>query len=208
VGSASGEKPPGPPSPDATLPPDQRAAKYAAQRADFDKKYQAWLQSDFVKSQDLRSLPQYPLNASYESGYGSLEEAADHAGMAVLGQVVSVDTGMGTHATFRVERTAKGTPSSTISFMQSGGIRPVPDFDHPSMAVSEAAPMLFPGDRAVLLLEPVGDTGQWRIQNFSGEYHSDSARKVHAVKDNHFHDVDGMSESEIMDRIDKHVHNK
>ena len=95
-----------------------------------------------------------------------------------------------------------------ISFVQNGGIRPDPDFDHPSLVVSEAAPMLFPGDRAVLLLEPADDKGHLRIQNFSGEYRSDLAKKVRSTPKNHFHDVDGMSESEIMDRIDKHVHNK
>lgn len=207
-GLASGEKPPGPPSPDASMPPDQRSAKYAAQEAEFNQKYQAWLQSDFVKSQDLRSLPQYPLLGEAVPGYHSLEEATDHASMAVLGQVVSVNTGEQTETTFRVERTAKGTASSTISFVQSGGIRPGPDFDHPVMGVDEAASMLFPGDRAVLLLEPADHNGHWRIQNYSGEYHSDSDRKVHSTPQNKFHDVDGMSESAIMDRIDKHVQNK
>jgi hypothetical protein len=198
-------KPGGPTDP---MPPDQRDAYDAALAADYDKKYQAWLRSDFVKSQDLRSLPQYPLLGEPVPGYDSLEEASDHAGMAVLGQVVSVNTGEQTETTFRVERTAKGTASSTISFVQSGGIRPEPDFDHAVMAVSEAAPMLFSGDRAVLLLEPVERNGHWRIQNFSGEYRSDPAGKVHSVRDNDFHDVDGMSESQLMDRIEMHLRNE
>jgi hypothetical protein len=126
--------------------------------------------------------------------------------MAVLGQVVSVNTGPQTETTFRVERTAKGSAASTISITQSGGIRPGEDLDHPVMAMSEFTPMLFPGDRAVLLLEPADKNGHRRIQNFSGEYRSDSARNVRSTHGNKFHDVDGMSESQIMDRIDKHVH--
>jgi hypothetical protein len=204
----SGGRPPKP-GPSDPMPPDQRDAYYRGLEDDADKKYQAWLQSDFVKSLDLRSLPQTFLNIDPAAGYNSLEEASDHADMVVLGQVVSVKTGPQTETTFRVERTAKGSAASTISITQSGGIRPGADLDHPVMAVSEFTPMLLPGDRAVLLLERADKEGpgHLRIQNFSGEYRSDSARKVRSTHGNKFHDVDGMSESAIMDRIQTHVRN-
>jgi len=199
-------KPPGPPSPDAAMPPDQRDAKYKALQEGYFKKFDEWLQSDFVKSQDLRSLPQSPLLGEPVPGYHSLEEAVDHADIVVLGKVVAVTTGTQTETTFRVERTAKGTPASTISFVQAGGIRPGADFDHPIMAVDEASPMLFPGDRAVLLLELLARTGRWRIQNYSGEYRTDPAGNISSTPQNRFHDVDAMTETQLLDRIEHHVH--
>lgn len=196
------------PDPDEGLTSDQRDAQNKASQAAFEKHFAEWINSDFVKSQDLRKLPQGEINASYDAGYATVEDSTDHADLAVLGTVESLQfSGYNTLTTFRVERSAKGSAPSTVTIMQQGGPMPSPDFDHPSLSVSGAAPYLFVGDRAVLLLQRTDKSDTYEIQNYSGEYRSTNGH-VKTIQNNQFHDIDNQSEDEIINRIESHAKNK
>ena len=193
------------PDPDAGLTNEQRDAAYRAASAEDAKQYAEWVQSDFVQSQDLGSLAQYPLLADYPAGSNSLEDAVDQADLAVLGSVKHVAPGTPIVTMFRIERIAKGAAPNVITIIQNGGIRTDGDYKHAVLAFDRSTPMLLTGDRAVLLLQhDPSDKNHYTIQHFSGEYRS-SAGRVTSVKGNGFHDVDGMSEKDLIDRIKKHA---
>jgi hypothetical protein len=162
-----------------------------------------WFASDFVRSLDLHSLPQSPSGADPARGYASLQESIDHADLIVLGQVESVrPTGL-LRTTFRVDRAVKGDPGRALTFDQVARLDPFPDWGHPQLVYSVDAPLLLPGDRALLMLEINPNVGPLII-NFSGEYRS-TAGRISTVKDNLFHDVDGLTENELLGRIYRYM---
>lgn len=206
----STDKPPRP-DPDAGMTHEQVEAAQEAHWNDFQSRFAAWETSDpVVNNPNWKTVPRMPRNGSSQPGYGSFEEATDHADLVILGHVINVRaSGFDTETTFAVERSAKGTSAPvTITIVQAGGLRPDNNYDQPAyLAFSEASPFLFAGDRAILLVSrsPVRE-GAYYIQAFSGEYPSTGGR-VHSVKGNKFNDVDNSTEGDLMDRADRHVRN-
>lgn len=203
--------------PDCGLTDKEIEAKHEAAWDAQQKRYREWIASDYVRGLDPRKLPQVETLVHLIPGWPSLVESVGHADLAVLGTVVKTTfVENGAETTFRVERTAKGSPSEHLTIHQWPQVEAAYDADHgglnykkAELTINPEAPMLFVGDRAVLLLERQPDlkdapdsavAGQYCIQGFSGHYLSTNGR-VHTVKDNQFHDVDGLTEDALMDRI-------
>lgn len=190
----------------------------------YYQQYAEWLQSDYVKQLDPTSLLQKEHQRDLNMGSPTFEWAADHADLTVSGKVTDLRfVPDGTLTTFKVDRTAKGGPKSTIYVMQTSYIAPedneVGKTGNAVLLFDGVQPMLFEGDRAVLFLEdltgglnPVqaeflGDSlgsaliyhavrgaGQYRIQN--GKIRAEKTVSEVPNRDRRF---DGKSESEILD---------
>ncbi len=189
-------------------PPDEglsHAERTARDNAHFDQAMRnlaEWEASAAVQSQDLRALTRIESLSSPMPGEATLEESVRRADLAVLGTVVhtkAVDHGLLTE--FRVERTAKGRHQDQVTFGQDSAVTPLYGFASPCAQLSfvGAYPPLLVGDRAVLLLQKVeGDL--YITQPWSGQYRS-TAGRVASTEMNQFHDVDGHTETQLMDRI-------
>lgn len=216
------------PDPGSNLSGAERSAANDAVFDEFQAKYAAWLESDYVKALDLKSVPRLEQrDETMSPSYGSLEEATDNADLAVLGVVENVDfVPYGIVTEFQVERTAKGEPLETVTVFQGSKLYPDQDFKTATLRSAPSSPVLVEGDRAVLLLEeappamqdaandtPTGGASSvqasrpvYRIQDWSGNYKVEKG-KVKTVKaeQNKVRDVEGKSEKDVMDRIEGHA---
>lgn len=195
------KKKPPPPDPDEGLSDAERAAKDEAHFQRSMRNLAEWEASAAVQALDPRTLPQIGSLGDAMPGYATLQDSVRHADLAVLGTVErtkAVDHGLLTE--ILVERTAKGRHRARVTIGQDASVNPLYGFDSTcaQLAVNEAYPPLLVGDRAVLLLKKF--TAGYLIQPWSGEYRSVGGR-VEATALNQFHDVDGYSEAELMDRI-------
>lgn len=157
--------PPDSPTPDPT---DQSNLQG---EATFDQRYKAWLDSAAAHSLDLRSLPRGILAANYFGGQSTLAQAVAHADTIVVGQVSTYDFGSwGSSSTIAVDTMLKGNRATTVTFDVPGGPQPTNiSFTAAQLVQSEAAPILLPGDRAVLLFDRAPD-GHLYVQPFTGLY--------------------------------------
>lgn len=190
----------------------------AEHRAAWDAqmtRYAEWIASDFVQGLDLRDLEQVSTLGDPAGGYSSLAEAVDHADLAVLGTVEKTTiVPHGIRTTLRVDRAAKGGAPRLVTIHQWPTVWPEwdpvaqqPDYTRANLTLHPEAPVLFAGDRAALLLEKPSQHPEavapdaYHIQSYSGHYLSTKGH-VRTVLDTPFHDVDGLAEDELMDRIE------
>lgn len=186
--------------PDCGLTEEEKEAKQTAATDAFFTRLAAWFESDYVTSLDPATLPRVGSLGSSMPGGVTFAEAVQEADLAVLGAVETAKFEHGNLvSTFRVERTAKGRAVRSVTLRQEHGVRPGQDWKSAHLAVEESAPPLFPGDRAVLLLTEQKD-GAYVIQAWSGAYVSKGG-VVAGIEGNQFHDADGLTEAEFMDRI-------
>jgi hypothetical protein len=206
------------PTPEEPVPTpnsDEPAAKQDVDFDDFYERLETWVASDFVQSLDPKSLPPLKSMRDPAQGYASLDEAVDHADLAVLGTVIKTKfiARGALRTTFRIERVAKGSPQETVTIDQID-LTLSPKYDQatgpewsakPKIGTTPASPPIFVGDRAVLLLEEKGDGSDgYYIQNFSGQYRSTKGR-VKTLPACDFHDVDGLTERALLERIEAHA---
>lgn len=195
---------PGPrPERDAALTGEQRTAADQKVQQDFQHRYAEWLTSPAAQGQDLRRLERRTIAASYLPGQPTLDAAKRKADVVVTGLVSGITFEPGkTFITFRVERPLKGQPANDLVVMQGGGLSPAPDFQHAYLVVDESSPPLLPGDRAALLLQRTGGSGEaFIVQPFSGEYVLVDGR-VRSTPGNPFGGtVDGQAEDEFLSRL-------
>lgn len=203
------------PSPSPSLGSAELAAEHEAAWDAQMKRYADWIASDFVQRLDLRELEQVSTLGDPANGYLGLAEAVDNADLAVLGTVEATKiVPHGVRTTFRVDREAKGVAPRLVTIHQWPTVWPAwdagaqqPDYAGANLTLNPEAPLLFAGDRAVLLLEKPSQNPEavapdaYGIQSYSGHYLSTDGR-VRTVPDNRFHDVDGLTEDELMDRIE------
>lgn len=97
-----------------------------------------------------------------------------------------------------VGRGLKGGGAQTLTVVQSGGLWPDPDFKGASLSIDEASPLLLPGERAILLLDPERRRpGAFRPQSVSGIYKVVD-RRVRSVRGNPFGKaVEGLRQGEL-----------
>lgn len=202
-------------TPEPSAASDETEAEHEAAWDAQMKRYADWIASDFVQSLDLRELEQVSTLADPAGGYLSLAEAVDHADLAVLGTVEATKiVPHGVRTTFGVDRAAKSSASRMVTIHQWPTVWPrrdsvaqQRDYARADLTLNPEAPLLFPGDRAVLLLEEPSQHPEavapdaFHIQAYSGYLRSTGGR-VQTVPDNRFHDVDGLTEDELMDRIE------
>lgn len=212
--------------PDAGLTPEQRDATYKSLQSKFDKDYAAWLASDFVKSLDLSKLPRTETSGdAFIPPYTSVEEASDHADLAVTGTVTSIKLiPYATVTEFAVDDSAGAAPP-TVTVVQGSALYPEKGFKTAYIGEPGSQTMLLPGDEAMLLLNEAPPATQemadsaanaeggtqaarestraYRIQPFTGEYKVKKG-KTEKIKDTQVKDADGKSKKELLDRIKKH----
>lgn len=189
------------PDPDCGLTDEEKAAKHTAATNAFFSRLEEWFESDYVRGLDPKPLPRYDSLGGHMPGEATLAKSVRNADLAVLGTVTTARFVQGRLvSSFRVERTAKGRAPGQITVRQDHGVRPQDDFTGASMIVEPTAPVLLPGDRAVLLLAKEKDA--YGIGVYSGAYAS-SGGKVRSTEGNSFRgEVDGLTEDELMDRIE------
>ena len=173
-----------------------------AGRNEFHARYRAWLDEFIASGSDPRDLPQSPIMAYYMPPLTDLPSAIGEATSVVVGTASSVSFhhGGGATVTFVVDRTLKGELGDSVTIEQGGGPMPNPDWESGTLAYAENAPLLLPGDRAILLLEPA-DGGAWWVQSFTGIYRIEGP-VVRALDGNPFRgDVDGMPLETFVTRI-------
>lgn len=96
------------------------------------------------------------------------------------------DAVLGARVTLKIERILKGSTSPTLEIPMGGGPEPAGTWEEVILGYEENAPLLLPGDRAVLFLEYDQRTKSYGVQSFSGEYLVDAAGKVQALEMNPF----------------------
>jgi hypothetical protein len=134
------------------------------------EKYESWLADVNSQNLDFRSVERVRLEGMFEAPHGSLREAAKHASLIVLATVDRVEFAPSLTAKvhLRVEKTLKGVATPELVVIQQGGPQPHDqDWQGIVLAESDVAPLLLPGDRALLFLDQ--DGGQYYVQAHTGE---------------------------------------
>ncbi len=193
-----------PVNPDAGLSDAERLAKYERLREEFQLDYAAWVEcvSTILDTVDLRSVPTYSITIDFANGQGSLVDAVAKAELVVLGKVIGFSpiARGGTLTTVAVDQTLKGSPESTVTYMQGSQISPAEDWSGITVSEAPNEGLLVPGDRAVLLLQHNDDVGYY-VQNVTGWYRVVDG----AVKANYFNEwgasVEGKTEAEFVEMI-------
>jgi hypothetical protein len=182
-------------NPDAGLSDAQRLARHAANSAAWDTTYRAWLDSFVKRGADPRSLPRANMLTIAEGPAPDLPSAVRQADLIVVGRALAIrfEPGPRAYVRFAVDRTLKGSASGIVDVMQLGGPEPLPDVNHAILAVADNAPLLLPGDRAVLflrrpLLPPYAPStaGPYYVESFTGTYLLNNGW-VRALDGNPFH---------------------
>lgn len=181
---------------------EQRDSAYRAGWASFEAKYKAWLTSPCATSQDVRQLPRYWLLADYLPGAENLSAAVRDAELIVVGTATNISfEPYRAIITFEVESVQKGSAAAEVSIVEGGGLHPTQDWGGASLSEGENAPVLLPGDRALLFLASHDDTGRYNIQSFSGFYRS-IGKKIVPLPGNRFAgSIDGQSENQFRGTI-------
>lgn len=178
--------------PRAALPPAERQAAEQAAFEQFQQRRAAWIEAFQASGRDARDLPRAALLASYAPPKPTVAAAADAAARVVSGRVESVRfTPSGTATVFRA------SDGTAVELVQNGGPEPAENFVDGTLAYAENAPLLLPGDDAVLVLER-GPGGTLEIQSWTGLYVVRDGR-VTAVEGNPFKaSVDGRTVAELL----------
>ena len=190
-----------PPNPDAGLSDDERMARIEKARASFEERYRTWLAEFVREGRDPRCLPRVPSMADSWGGESSLVAAVAKADLIVVGtaQGVEFEAFAGARVKFGVQGYLKGGGRDVIVIRMGGGPFPGPDYESGVLVYDESAPLLLPGDRAVLFLER--GTGDLYVQPWSGLY-SVSDGQVQPVEFSPFADeVAGLGEREFLEKV-------
>jgi hypothetical protein len=180
----------GPPAnPEAGLSDAQRYAMHSALRAKGEAKARAWRQAFIASHRDPRGLRQVHMLAMFEPGPSTLQGAVADADLIVIARVESVrfDDQSGAFVMLGVERTLKGSAGHQIEVTEIGGPEIAQDGVSGVLKVAENAPLLLPGDRAMLFLKQgsIFGTAGYRVQSFTGTYMLNNGR-VRALAGNQF----------------------
>jgi hypothetical protein len=161
-----------PPDPDAGLTDAQREAAYASGRAESAARYAKWLDDFIASGRSAADLPRADLMVADRAPASTLAAAKAAADLIVVGHVLSDEfTVDGTFVTFGIDRVATGTaPAPSVTIVMNGGPQPDPTISTGVLAVDDAAPVLLPGDTAMLFLELSKSTGNYEVQPTSGFY--------------------------------------
>ena len=146
-----------------------------------------------------RTLERVPVNASYAGGKPTLREAVKDASLVVVGRVTKAEfeAFAGTHLTVEVQSAVKGPAraGTSIRVWMGGGPFPDQEFKAGTLAIYENAPLLLPGDRALLLLEGPLPPGEYYPESSTGLYNLEGG-VARALEANPFGaQVDGLPEA-------------
>jgi hypothetical protein len=188
---------------ESSLTDAQRNALYQSNNEAFQSRLNSWYANLDLHAIDTHSLQRLSMMATYTPPESqTFGDAVTHASSVVAGTVTDLRTIPGSggtppqsFVTVRVDTRVKGVNSTTIIVHQLGGI--VPSLDWKTIQIEDAdpAPILLPGDQAMLLLLPDALVpGDFVVENYSGEYLVDTGGHISTVAGNPFSSqVDGMT---------------
>jgi hypothetical protein len=133
-----------------------------------------WIEEHAKGLDHPENLPRSVILASVPAPHQSLTDAVGAAPVIIEGTVESLSFrgGGDTVGTITVTNPLKGTKASQIEVVWPGGIRPDPGWDDVSLAYLEEAPIVFPGSKLVLFLEPSSsDPDKFSVQLSTGTYY-------------------------------------
>jgi hypothetical protein len=185
----------------------QRNALYQSNNAQFQSKLNAWYAHLNTKTLDLHHLQRGGMMANFAPPEAAkFSDAVAGATVVPTGTVTDIRTtpwSVGTlpesYVTVRVEALTKGSAPGTVVIHQLGGIVPSLDWTRAEIEDADPAPVLLPGDRAMLLLRSDSRvSGDFVTEGYTGEYLINNAGAVTAVPGNPFaSQVAGMSISAL-----------
>lgn len=187
-------------NPDAGLTDEQRHAKYTSLSAAFWTRYEVWVVEFNAADIDLRTLEQAEVESSWLPPEPTLAEAVSKAETIV--EVEAIEIAFGAHssaAIFEVRSTLKGTANGRIRVEKNGGVYPRDDWSFEGAILGSApnAPLLLPGDRAVLFLAKDVNLDVIVIQPGSGFYRVESGVIVPLEMNPFGGEVTGMTVAEF-----------
>jgi hypothetical protein len=180
----------------------EKAKAQAANTEGYVTRYKQWMEEFKATGTDLRSLERLPMDGGRPlPAKANLAEATADADLIVEAVVESVTSEVYhmfplSTVMLRVSSSAKGNVSDgdSIVVKMAGGPLPASSKFNPEEAVlvyDEPAPLLLPGDRAVLFLQlnPDGKQildGEYTPQNFTGIYRVSGDGHLSALEGNPF----------------------
>lgn len=194
-----------PPNPDAGLTDQERHAKYTAGREQFEERLEAWRAAFDASTLDLSALPRADMLILYGSPPETIPAAAAAADVIVSGVVTAIQPGHGgSHATFAVDRSAKGAVGETLTLVQ-GGFAPTSDWKGVLIGDRPGAPTLLPGDRAILLLTWEPSSEGYMAEPSVGTYRIVDGIAKPLPESPFEAELKGLSESALLDLFRQHV---
>lgn len=187
-------------NPDAGLGDEERHAKYTSLSALFWERYEAWAAAFNEADIDLRSLEQGEVDGSWMLPEPTLAIAVAKAELVVEVEAVSIEFGAHFSVTeFAVRSTLKGDVGDSITVHLNGGAYPHESWSFESAILGSApnAPLLLPGDRAVLFLAQDANLGRYVIQPGSGFYRVEDGLVVPLEMNVFGDEVAGLSVAEF-----------
>jgi hypothetical protein len=189
--------------PDRGLTTAQKEQKHRELRAAFEARYRTWFAAYVGRNPDVRSLQRRPMMATFLGVQPDLAKAVAAADAIVSGAARSIQFSADGGATvvFSAQQVLKGTVGPDVTIAMVGGPRPEPDFVTAYLAYADAAPLLLPGDRAILFLQRSGAPNVYEVQSYSGYYRTEGGT-VGALPENPFaKEVQGLSETAFVARV-------
>lgn len=158
--------------------------QYNASSAVYQSTKASFIENFPASGIDPRSLEWFEIEASFADPPMATDEAARKATLIVEGQATKVEFRPGiigqTLVTFEISQTLKGTAKTGDEILVAFGGGPEPyhgDVNRPVMAYLGPAPLLLPGDQAVLLLTPsTKDPAHYSALPFAGVFKVDGGR--------------------------------
>lgn len=188
-----------PPDPDQNLTTSQRATAYTQGFRDHMARRTQFIQNFQASGQDPAKLPRITKAASYVPPQSSLAEALKNADLVIDGTVTKVTfspTSV-TVATVQVNGLQKASPAAVqrlgvaqpTQVQVALGYTVEPDLSYASarLVVPENEPVLLPGDRAKLFLQPAqSNSNGFYIQSWTGGYAINGSGNIVPVPGNPF----------------------
>jgi hypothetical protein len=195
---------PFPSNPEQGLTDQQIEALHAAERQQFDDHYAQWVSSLDVSTLPLSSLRHGKMTGVVMPPPQSMREAKAQSSVIAVGTVTRIKPDpepFGTTVSFHVDRVVKGTPTSDIDIWQVSHLEPTSDWAGVVIVDADWAPLLLPGDRAILFLSSTKEPGLYFVQQFTGMYRVQNG-KVKGIPGNPFaSSLDGKDESSVVSDI-------
>ncbi len=189
----------------------QRNALYQQGLAESGAFLQSWYAHLNPAALNLRNLQRVGMLANFAPPQApTLKAAVAQAEVVVAVTVTDIRTRLVVGAppgappesfvTVRVDSRVKGATASSIVLHQAGGLIPSAGTGAPRIEDADPAPILLPGDRAVvMLIADAGAAGNFLIENYTGEYRIDAGGKVSALPQNPFAaQVAGLTETTFL----------
>lgn len=159
--------------PAANMDAEEQEADHDRLWAEYQKNFAAWLVHATSTDVDFSTLERVELQALVAPPSGTFSDAIVAADHIVVGTIDNVEflPNQLAQVHVRVEETLKGSADQALTVIQAGGPQPATaDWEGMVLAELISDPLLLPGDRAVLLIDTVGQdsyvqahTGQLRI---------------------------------------------